>query len=139
MATITATAAASSVPAKYAVNGEIVRVVDYTMTTAVSAGDVIQMVRVPSGAAVTDVRVMAIESPTTHTGAITVNVGDGNDTSAYAAAVVLSGSAVSTTMPARGHGRSYSAEDTVDIAVTAISAAGASGGLRLIVRYTLDK
>jgi len=139
MATLTATAAQSTVPAKYAVNGEIVRVVDYTMNPALSAGDVIQMVRVPKGACVTGVTLAMCDVPTTHSGVITVNAGDGNDTSAYAAAVVLSGSAVAlTSIPVRGIGRSYSAEDTVDIQVTAVSAAGASGGLRMTIRYTMD-
>lgn len=140
MATLTATAASSSTPARFNVTGEIVRIVDYTMNPALSAGDVIQMVRVPAGAVVAGVRFAMIEAPTVHTGVVTVNVGDGNDTSAYAAGVVLSGSAVAlTSLPSRGLGRSYSAEDTIDIQVTAVSAAGASGGLRLIVSYTLDK
>ena len=140
MATLTATAAQANVPAKYAVNGEIVRIVDYTMNPALSAGDVIQMVRVPAGATVASVRFAMIDVPTTHSGVITVNCGDGSDASAYGASVVLSGTAVAlTSLPSRGMGRSYSAEDTIDFVVTAVSAAGASGGLRLVVSYTLDK
>lgn len=139
MATLTASAAQSTVPAKYAVNGTISRVVDYVISPALSAGDVVQMLRVPAGATVTEVRLILVDTPTVHTGALTVNVGDGVDTSAYAAAVVLSGSSVATaTMPARGWGRTYAAEDTIDIGVTAQSAAGASGTLRLMVTYTCD-
>ena len=140
MATYTATAAHANVPAKYIINGDILRIVDFPITTALSAGDVIQMVRVPTGAAMGGVTFALLDSPTAHSGAITVNAGDGNDTSAYAAAVVLSGSAVAlTSLPARGMGRSYSDEDTVDFVVTAVSAAGASGTLRMVVHYTLDK
>ena len=139
MATLTATAAQSTVPAKYRINGAIIRVVDFTMNPALSAGDVIQMMRVPNGAVVTNVQLAMIDVPTTHTGVITANVGDGNDTSAYAASVVLSGTLVAlASIPSRGIGRSYSAEDTIDIQVAAISAAGASGGLRLVVHYTMD-
>lgn len=139
MATLTATAAASNVPAKYSVNGDITRVVDYYPTAALSAGDVVQMVKLPAGAVVTRTQLCMVDSPTVHSGVVTVNVGDGNDTSAYAAGVVLSGSVVAlTSVPARGLGRSYSVEDTVDIVVTAVSAAGASGGLRLVISYTND-
>lgn len=139
MATYTATAAAAGVPAKYAINGTVTRVVDFAITASLSAGDVIQMVKIPKGANVFSTAFGMIDTPTVHTGVVTVNVGDGNDTSAYAAAVVLSGSAVAlASSPVRGLSRSYSAEDTIDIVVTAISAAGASGGLRLVVQYTND-
>jgi hypothetical protein len=139
MATLTATAAASNVPAKYLHNGDIVRVVDYAFAASASAGDVIQMLRVPKGAIVTNVQAAMIDSPTVHGGVVTVNIGDGNDASAYGAGVVLSGSAVAlTSIPSRGMGRSYSAEDTIDVTVAAVSAPGASGGVRLVVHYTLD-
>jgi hypothetical protein len=140
MATLTATAAASNVPARYQHNGTITRVVDYAIAASLSAGDVIQMVKIPKDACVFSVVVGLADTPTTHTGVITANIGDGNDTSAYAAAVVLSGSAVAlSSTPVRGLARSYSAEDTIDIVVTAVSAAAASGSLRLVVQYTLDK
>lgn len=140
MATFTATAATAQAPAKYFEKGPVVRVVDYSFSAAAaSAGDVIQMVKVPKGAIVTNVGVAMIQTGTVHSGAVTVNVGDGNDASAYAAAVVLSGSAVAlTAIPARGIGRTYSADDTIDITVAAVSAAGASGGVRLVVQYQND-
>lgn len=132
MATFTATAAAG--PAILNVTGALVRVVRYAATAALSAGDVVQMCKLPLGAVVTEVAVGISASA----GAVTVNVGDGNDVSAYAAAVVLSGSAVSTTMPARGIGRSYSAEDTIDIQVAAVSAAPGTADLFLRIEYTLQ-
>ena len=140
MATITASAAQSSVPAKYRINGVVTRVVDYTINPALSVGDVIQMLRVPSGANVCAVQLMMGDVPTTHSGVVTCNVGDGNDTSAYNAAAVLSGTTIITLASSnvRGYGRSYSAEDTLDIQITALSAAGASGCLRLVVTYTSD-
>jgi hypothetical protein len=109
------------------------------MNPALSAGDVIQMMRVPNGACVLSVQMTIIDAPTTHTGVITANIGDGNDISRYAASVVFSGTVVAlTSIPSRGMGYSYSAEDTIDIQVAAVSAAGASGGLRLVVMYTMD-
>lgn len=133
MATFTATAAAASASALYNANGTVSRVVQYSIAASFSAGDVVQMFKIPMGAVVSNVR-FAING---HSGVLTVNVGDGNDVSAYAASSVLSGSAtVVNAMPARGFGRSYSAEDTIDIQVAAISAPVAAGTLFLAVEYT---
>ena len=91
------------------------------------------MVKVPNGAVVYAVNVACSASA----GAVTVNIGDGNDISAYAASSVLSGSAVVlTTMTYRGLGRSYSAEDTIDIQIAALSAAPGTVKLTLRVDYT---
>lgn len=133
MATLTASAAQANAPALASVNRTITRVVRYAATAALSAGDVVQMCKVPMGAVVTGVGFGISASA----GAVTVNCGDGNDTSAYAAAVVLSGSAVSVAMPARGYGRSYSAEDTIDLVVTAVSAAPGTADLFLKIEYTM--
>jgi len=135
MATLTASAAQANVSAKFIEHGQVTRVVHYTIAASFSAGDVVQMCKVPMGAAVNGAQ-FAING---HSGVLTVNVGDGNDVSAYAASVVLSGSAVAlASMPARGLGRSYSAEDTVDIQIAAISAPVAAGTLTLVLSYTLD-
>ena len=134
MATTTASAAQSTAPAYNNVNGTITRIVTYTIVASASAGDVIQMVKVPMGAIVSSVR-FAMNG---HSGVLTVNVGDGNDVSAYAASVVLSGSAVAlASIPSRGIGRSYSAEDTIDIQIAAISAPVAAGTMKLVVDYTM--
>lgn len=135
MATLTGSAAAAIAPAIYRENGTVSRVVRYSIAASASAGDVVQMVKVPLGAIVTNVR-CGING---HTGVLTVNVGDGNDASAYAASAVLSGSAtVLTSIPVRGIGRSYSAEDTIDITIAAVSAPVAAGELVLHVDYTLQ-
>ena len=135
MATFTASAAQANTPAIMHLDGTITRVIQYACTVAASAGDVYQMMKVPMGAVVSKVAVANSASA----GVITVNIGDGNDTSAYAAAVVLSGSAVLlTSMPYRGLGRSYSAEDTIDIVVTAISAPAAETKFTLLVQYSLQ-
>lgn len=139
MATFTASAAQAGVPAIQSVNRTITRVVDYThQATSLSIGDVIQMVRVPNGAIVTDVKVNCSFSA----GVNVVNLGDGNDASAYGAAVVLSGAGVgvaSYSFPFRGTGRSYSAEDTIDITVVSGASAGPSSAqIRLVVSYTMQ-
>lgn len=133
MATFTATAAQSTSPAIYNVNRTTSRVIRYAHPVALSVGDVIQMVRVPNGAIITNVSFGCSASA----GAITVNCGDGNDTSAYGASSVLSGAAiVASTMTYRGLGRSYSAEDTVDFVVTVLSAVPGTVDLVLHVAYT---
>ena len=135
MATLTASAAQSTSPAINNVTGTVTRFVRYTATAALSVGDIIQMVRVPNGAVITNVSFGASMSA----GAVTVIVGDGNNKSAYAAASVLSGSGVFvTSMPYVGHGRSYSAEDTVDMEVTVVSAAPGTADLFLRIDYTLQ-
>lgn len=135
MATFTSTAAQANIPATMHLTGSVTRVVEFTCTVAASAGDVYQMLRVPAGAVVTRVAVANSASA----GVITANIGDGNDTSAYGASVVLSGSVASTTtMPYRGLGRSYSVEDTIDIVAAAISAPAAETKLKLLVEYTLQ-
>lgn len=133
MATLTGTAAQSNAPAFYNVNGTVSRTVIYRATAALSAGDVVQMLKVPNGAIISRVAFAVSASA----GAVTVNCGDGNDTSAYAASVVLSGSVVAlTSIPARGIGRSYSAEDTIDFQIAAVSAAPGTIDLILTVDYT---
>lgn len=135
MATFTASAAQSDATAVYHVGGTISRVIRYSQSASLSAGDVIQMMKVPAGAIVTKVTIATSHSA----GATTVNIGDGNDASAYGASVVLSGSAIVTTaMPGRGLGRSYSAEDTIDLTIAAVSATPANALLILNIDYTLQ-
>lgn len=133
MATFTASAAQAGQPAVYAINRDTTRIVKYTTTVASSAGDVYQMFRVPVGAVVTRVAVSVLS----HDGVLTMNIGDGNDVSRYGASVVLSGTAiVQTALPARGFGYAYTAEDTIDLKVGAVSAPSANGVLTLAVTYT---
>jgi len=135
MATYTATAAQANAPAIYAVNRDVTRIVSFSLSGALSAsaGDIFQMVKIPVGATILRVNT-AIDN---QTGVITVNVGDGNDVSKYAASLVLSGSVITTTaLSGRGLGYVYTAEDTVDIKVTAISTPSAVGELKLAVTYT---
>lgn len=135
MATLTATAAQANIPATMHLTGTITRIAQYTFTASASAGDVVQMLRVPVGAIVSRVAIANSASA----GVLTVNIGDGNDASAYGASVVLSGSAITqTSMPYRGLGRSYSAEDTIDVTVAAVSTPAAETKLTLVVEYTLQ-
>lgn len=136
MATITATAAASNVPAKYAINRNITRVVQYAFTAAQSAGDVVQMLRVPSGAVITD---LVLWTDAFAGGNITVTVGDGNSTTRYIGSASSSSSlAAALRISQTGFGYSYSAEDTIDISITTVTTATAAGVVKLGVTYTND-
>lgn len=136
MATFTATAAQSYAPAIFNVNRCTTRLIRYTHPVALSVGDVIQMVKVPKGAIIAGPVMFGCSASA---GAITVNCGDGNDTSAYAASVVLSGSAMSlAALPYRGFGRSYSAEDTIDFTITVLSAVPGTVDLTLKVDYVVE-
>jgi len=135
MATFTASAAQANAAAVMNATGAISRVVNIPIAQSFSAGDVVQMCKIPSGAAV----MWCVAGINGHSGVLTVTVGDGNDVSAYAAATILSGSALGvTTQLTRGLGRSYSAEDTVDITIAAISAPVAAGTLTLALIYTMQ-
>ena len=137
MATLTATAAQSTVPAKYRIAGAITRVVKYTVNPALSAGDVIQMVRIPNGATVTDV---AFWTDLFGGGNATITgVGDGGSNNRYIASASTSASiAIALIMVPGSIGYSYSAEDTIDITIGTVTSASAVGELSLRISYTLD-
>lgn len=131
MATFTSTAAQSNVPAVMSVNRTVTRVVQYASTIALSSGDVLQMVKVPNGCNVTRVHVAWSLSA----GAIITNIGDGNDISAYYATTTISGPMVTLIPTFRGLGRSYSAEDTIDIVFTTVSGSPGTSKFKLTVDY----
>lgn len=144
MATLTATAAQSTVPAKYRIGGNITRIVDYSLGATgnpnLSAGDVIQMLRVPAGACITDVRLTVDQLSG---GNYTFGIGDGGAAGRYFTSL-SSGSTsamfIMTNAAAQqaGVGYSYSVEDTIDITASTVTTATASGVLRLSVTYTMD-
>lgn len=137
MATLTATAAQSVVPAKYSINGEISRVVTYTVTANLSAGDVIQMLRVPNGATITTLDLWTDQFGTSN--ATITGVGDGNSANRYIGSTSTSSSlATLVTMAPSSIGYSYSAEDTVDITIGTVTSASNVGVLLLRVKYTMD-
>jgi hypothetical protein len=144
MATLTASAAAANIPAKYAINGVIERIVSYsigaTANPNLSSGDVLQMVRVPAGACILDVRVM-VDALTG--GNYTMTVGDGNAATRYFGSLSSGSTSALYIMTnaagaSSGLGYSYSAEDTIDIVVSTVTTATAAGVIKLGVRYTLD-
>ncbi len=136
MATLTASAAQASASALYNETGVVTRVVDYSLTTnpLLSSGDVVQMLKVPSGAVVLDLWIITDQMSG---GNYTVTVGDGNSAARYFGSLSPgSTSSINKMTIASAFGYSYSAEDTVDITVGTVTTATASGVLRLVVTYT---
>ena len=132
MATLTATAASSTRPARANLGHNSV-VSKYTVSASLSAGDVIQMVRVPSGANIINLQLSG------GSGACAVSVGDGAAATRYLASTSASAALVKTECNAlAGHGYSYSAEDTIDLLVDSVATGTATGLFTLTVDYTLD-
>lgn len=138
MATLTATAAASTTPAKYAVNGNITRHVSFRVPgTALSAGDVIQMVRIPAGACINDVVVGISCTAQSYTVA---TIGDGGEAGRYFGTQSLVLTQMARMSLPQGFGYSYSVEDTIDIAIgTITSGTAADAEFKLFVSYTMDR
>ena len=143
MATFTADEAAATAPAKgegMSGNCKVV-VAEYEITAALALNDVVQMVKVPAGAIVSNVVLATDDLDTNGTPAIVLDVGDGGDTDRY-----IDGSTVgqaggitdSSNLAINGIGYTYSVEDTIDVLVQVAPATGAtSGTIKLIVSYTI--
>lgn len=134
MATRTASAAQSHVIAKTLRVGPVAVVSSFSLAAAqsLSAGDVIQMVKIPSGATVVYLAVGGAN------GEASWGVGDG----------LLANRYLSTSTRTAGNGLvmmnqlnvpyTYTTDDTIDIQVTAASISTTTGGFELKVIYTMD-
>ncbi len=140
MATLTGTYATATSQPKALHAGVVSVYSEYTAAAAFSAGDVIQMVKVPNGARIRDIRVADLSVASG-----TFSVGDGGNTARYIASTSATLSTVFSLNQAGGLGYKYSFSDdatvqfdTIDIV---IGAAGGSSGsvLRMVVDYTVDE
>ena len=136
MATITATAAQAGAPAIMNVAGSLTRSVQMSLSASLSSGDVIQMLRVPNGALITDV-VFIVDA--LGGGNYTWAVGDGGTAGRYFVSLSAgSTSSINRMTLATGYGYSYSAEDTIDITCSTATTSSAAGSVKLIVTYTVQ-
>ena len=139
MATFTSNKAAAGVATRSLHAGPVVEVAVYTASASWSAGDVIQMVKVPAGAKVVDVTVTS--NTLVASGAAGWEIGDGIDTNRYAA-----GSGAATILETgidlhTGLNYEYSAEDTVDVRLTSgsVSDNAASAQVKMALTYVMDQ
>lgn len=103
--------------------------------TSLSAGDVIQMLNVPSGAAVV---YFALSGGS---GDALITLGDGVDDDRYLAAATMGSSTPSVrtiSLHAANTPYVYSTDDTIDIAVSTVSVGTITGGFHLTCVFSMD-
>lgn len=133
MATLTTNKTSTGAQAKMVHAGVNSISADYSFSLSLSVGDVIQMVRVPSGAVVIDVTMNFIG---TTANTVAGNLGDGDSSARYLAATSLSNNGlVRATV---GLPYSYSNDDTIDLSITVVTSATIVGGVKLTVTYKMD-
>jgi hypothetical protein len=133
MATRTATKAAAGVQPKGLSVGLVAVTCQYSIDTSLSAGDVIQMVKVPKGA--TPVYV-ALSGATTAVG--TIKVGDGINTARYITNYLNSAAAVQATINTAYVPYEYSVDDTIDVTVSLVSISATGGEIVLTAIFAMD-
>ena len=134
MGTFTTSKTASGIQPRALNAGLVTVTATYTLASSSSAGDVIQMVKVPKGATPIYVAVSC-----TGVGVGTARVGDGVSTGryieplAYSAGMAQTLINVATWVP-----YTYSTDDTIDITISAVSTASTVGSFTLVVISTMD-
>lgn len=126
--------------------------------TKLSSGDVIELVKVPAGATILDIRLNAsiIDGAGATTAALSWSIGDGNDSARYLASYAVNGTAngvvslrtsadcVSNTWSglaiAKGIGYKYTSEDTIDALITGAPASNhtSNAAIRISVTYQTE-
>lgn len=138
MATYTATRAGSTYQAR--ANIAETRVTSsYTFTVAPANGDVVQMVKIPVGAIIQDVTLSSTDIDTNGTPTVSLVVGDGSDTDRFITTSTIGRAGGVARLDSQvGHGYAYTAEDTIDVVITAGPATAAVGTFVLTVDYTME-
>lgn len=134
MAIFTASAAQAHAIAKSLRVGVVAQTVSFSLgaSQTLTAGDVIQMIKVPANA-----RVVFLAASGGF-GDVDFGVGDGLSTNRYLSSITRSTGQGLLMMNQPNVGYTYSVDDTIDIAVTAASVATIAGGFELRVIWTMD-
>ena len=114
----------------------------YSVTASLSAGDVIQTVKVPHGAIMEDVKLVR-----TGAGQFTCNIGDGGLPNRFRlSATLVANTIISGISVAGGLAYQYDLSDdaapqydTIDLLVTTVTTAIAGGVITGIIRYHCDE
>ena len=136
MATYTATAATAEVTPRHAAQGLVTKYCKYTISATTSAGDVIQMIKIPKGASVVDLKFLAAS-----TGVLLFDVGDGVDPNRYIVGATGSAAAAGVNLAASAAFQNYiysATEDTIDVTLGTVSTSGSGGYLAILVTYGND-
>lgn len=133
MATKTSPQVAAGVQPKGLRVGLVAVTATYSMnTTSLSAGDVIQMVKVPANATPVYVGVSG------GNGAIQIDVGDGVSTDRYFADLSASSGMTLKTINTVYAPYTYSTDDTIDITVSLVSVTTASASFNMIAIFSMN-
>lgn len=137
MATLTGTKAKSGIQARAGVGPQAVHS-EYSASATLSAGDVVQMIKIPKGARVisAQLRTNTLADQGAH-----LSVGDGVDADRYISAsggTTVAGTSINQSA-GEGPGYEYTADDTMDITVVVVGGtATARAYYSLDVIYTQD-
>jgi hypothetical protein len=111
---------------------------------ALSAGDVLQMVKIPHGAIIDDVKV--VMGGTNNDTKIVAKIGDGNSATRFfgSASLSLTQSAIISMSDGLGYQYNLSDDaadqfDTIDITVGTVTSATATGTVTMMVQYHCDE
>lgn len=133
MATKTASKCAAGVQPKGLSVGLVAVTSVYSLTSSNSAGDVIQMVKVPKGATPIYVAVSGAG-----TGVGSVNVGDGVSANRYINNYLNSATSVTQAINTNYTPYTYSVDDTIDITVSAVSVGTVAGAFVVTAIFAMD-
>lgn len=120
--------------AKGSFGGNLIGVTStYSLTAALTSGQVIQMIPVPKGARVhnpTGVVLSSTDLDTGATPAISLSVGDGDDVDRYVtdSTIGRTSGIVAGTLTTAAFNKVYTADDTIDVLVSAAPVTGATTG-----------
>jgi len=135
MATKTASKAALGVQPKGLSVGLVAVTSIYSLTNSLSAGDVIQMVKVPKGA--TPVYV-ALSYPAAGANVGNARVGDGVSAARYITGYAYSSTGVQAVINTAYVPYTYSVDDTIDITLLSVSVASVEGSFVLTAIFAMD-
>ena len=146
MATLKASKAKAGAQPRLVHAGSVTVKSTYSLTAAFSAGDVVQMTKVPHGAIIEDVVLI-----NTVPGDFHFTIGDGDDPNRYFLSATMTADAGVLFMHdyanlANGYGYQYNLSDdatdqfdTIDVAVTTVTTGTAAGAITLLCRYHCDE
>jgi hypothetical protein len=141
MATVLGTKAAATVQRRFHIYETIVVSTFSVPATGdgTAANDIIEMVKVPINATITDVLLASTDVDTGGSPAHVMSVGDGGDVDRFILdSTIGQAGGVARLNNQVGAGYKYTADDTVDIKVVTASATKATGTFTMVVRYAMD-
>ena len=131
--TTSLTSTTTPVPAKHGIE-TITVFTEFTVNTALVANDIVQLVKIPAGAVVTELTVSCSGSLGS---TLTAEFGDGNDTDRYIVSATFGqGAASFVRLGAHtGLGASQTVEDTIDMKVNTAASGTTGATIRCAAQY----